>query len=143
MLLVKQNVLKNYGKIITLLLAFVTSFPSYAETNSAPDILRMGISLIIVLAVIFTLAYIVKKLKITPNSQKNLRTVASLSVGAKERVVIVEVNNEQFMLGVTSTNVNFLQKLEQNISTDNTNDKNESTGNEPLTIQSLFKKGTS
>jgi len=144
MLLVKQNVLKNYGKLVTLFLVFVTSFPSYAVDNSsAPDFLRMIISLIIVLAIIFVLAYIVKKLKITPNSQKHLRTVTSLAVGTKERVVIVEVNNEQFMLGVTSTNVNLLHKLEQNINVDNANDKIGLGDAQPITIQSLFKKGKS
>lgn len=142
MLLVKQNVLKNYGKSVTLLSVFVTSFPSYAEANGAPDFLRMIISLMIVLAVIFSLAYLVKKLKITPNSQKGLRTIATLSVGTKERVVVIEVNNEQFLLGITPTNVNLLHKLEEKISTDNNNQQENFVSKEPLTIQSLFKKGT-
>jgi len=141
MLLVKQNVLKSYGKISAALLCAAISCPSFAQENSSPDFLRMIMSLIIVLAVIFFLAYVVKKLKITPGSQKHIRTVASLSVGHKERVVIVEVNNQQFMLGVTPNNVNLLHELKQGINVDEA--KKDSNSGIPLTIQSLFNKGKS
>lgn len=141
MLLVKQNVLKNYGKIYAALLCAAISCPSYAKENSSPDFLGMLASLIIVLAVIFLLAYIAKKLKITPSSQKHIRTVASLSVGQKERVVIIEVNEQQFMLGVTSNNVNLLHELKQGVNVDNI--KQDLNNDEPFTIQSLFNKGKS
>ena len=141
MLLVKQNVLKNYVRKLSAVIIASMSLPA-AATNltEPPDFVRMLMSLIIVLAVIFLLAYIVKKLKITPHSQKHLRTVAQLSVGTKERVVVVEVNGEQFMLGVTSNNVNLLHKLEQPIEK---TQQLESTERVPLTIQSLLKKGKS
>lgn len=137
MLLVKQNVLKSYAK---LLVAAITtmSAPAMAMGTQTPDILRMITSLVIVLGVIFFLAFIVKRLKITPTSQKNIRSVASLSIGPKERIVVVEVNNEQFMVGVTSHNVNLLHKLEKPIETANENSDNTSV---PMTIQSLFKQG--
>ena len=137
MLLVKQNVLKSYAK---LLVAAITtmSAPAMAMGTQTRDILRMITSLVIVLGVIFFLAFIVKRLKITPTSQKNIRSVASLSIGPKERIVVVEVNNEQFMVGVTSHNVNLLHKLEKPIETANENSDNTSV---PMTIQSLFKQG--
>lgn len=141
MLLVKQNVLKNYVRKLSAGFIASLSLPAAATTlTEPPDFLRMLMSLIIVLAVIFLLAFIVKKLKITPHSQKHLRTVAQLSVGTKERVVVVEVNGEQFMLGVTSNNVNLLHKLEQPIEK---TQSSESTERMPLTIQSLLKKGKS
>ncbi|WP_435274268.1 flagellar biosynthetic protein FliO [Psychrobium sp. nBUS_13] len=141
MLLVKQNVLKNYVRKLSAGFIASLSIPAAATTlTGPPDFLRMLMSLIIVLAVIFLLAFIVKKLKITPHSQKHLRTVAQLSVGTKERVVVVEVNGEQFMLGVTSNNVNLLHKLDQPIKKAQLS---ESTERMPLTIQSLLKKGKS
>ncbi len=141
MLLVKQNVLKNYVRKLSAGFIASLSLPAAATTlTEPPDFLRMLMSLIIVLAVIFLLAFIVKKLKITPHSQKHLRTVAQLSVGTKERVVVVEVNGEQFMLGVTSNNVNLLHKLDQPIEK---TQLSESTERIPLTIQSLLKKGKS
>lgn len=141
MLLVKQNVLKNYVRKLSAGFIASLSLPAAATTlTEPPDFLRMLMSLIIVLAVIFLLAFIVKKLKITPHSQKHLRTVAQLSVGTKERVVVVEVNGEQFMLGVTSNNVNLLHKLDQPIEK---TQLSESTERMPLTIQSLLKKGKS
>ena len=141
MLLVKQNVLKNYVRKLTAGFIASLSLPAAATTlTEPPDFLRMLMSLIIVLAVIFLLAFIVKKLKITPHSQKHLRTVAQLSVGTKERVVVVEVNGEQFMLGVTSNNVNLLHKLDQPIEKTQLSENVDRT---PLTIQSLLKKGKS
>lgn len=141
MLLVKQNALKNYVRNLSAVLIASLSLPAAATTlTEPPDFLRMIMSLIIVLAIIFLLAFIVKKLKITPHSQKHLRTIAQLSVGTKERVVVVEVNGEQFMLGVTSNNVNLLHKLEQPIEKTQMSD---SIDKVPLTIQSLLKKGKS
>ena len=141
MLLVKQNVLKNYVRKLSAGLIACLSLPAAATTlTEPPDFLRMIMSLIIVLAIIFLLAFIVKKLKITPHSQKHLRSVAQLSIGPKERVVVVEVNGEQFMLGVTSNNVNLLHKLENPIEKNQPSDSVEKL---PLTIQSLLKKGKS
>ncbi|KAG1246504.1 hypothetical protein G6F65_020649 [Rhizopus arrhizus] len=40
-----------------------------------------------------------------------MKLVASLSVGAKERVVVVEVNGQQLLLGVTAGGINTLHTL--------------------------------
>ncbi|HAV71696.1 MAG TPA: flagellar protein, partial [Stenotrophomonas sp.] len=40
-----------------------------------------------------------------------MRVVASLNVGAKERVVVVEVNGTQLLLGVTAGGINTLHQL--------------------------------
>ena len=145
MLLVKQNVLKNYAKLVAVLLTAVVSCPTFAtvtKSTSTPDFLRMVMSLLVVLGVIFLLAFVVKKLKITPNSQKYIRSVASLSVGQKERVVVIEVNDEQFMIGVTAHSVNLLHKLEQPINVEKKSESDKAAP-VPLTIQALFKKGKS
>jgi flagellar protein FliO/FliZ len=145
MLLVKQNALKNCAKLMAVLLMTAISYPSFAnvaKTSNTPDFLRMVLSLLIVLGVIFLLAFVVKKLKISPNSQKHIRTVANLSVGQKERVVVIEVNNEQFIIGVTAHNVNLLHKLEHPINVE-AKDELDSTTPTPRTIQALFKKGNS
>ncbi|WP_333623334.1 flagellar biosynthetic protein FliO, partial [Stenotrophomonas indicatrix] len=40
-----------------------------------------------------------------------MKLVASLNVGAKERVVVVEVNGQQLLLGVTAGGINALHTL--------------------------------
>lgn len=123
------------------ILGVAVSLPAAATSIAQPpDFLRMIISLVIVLAVIFLLAFVVKKLRITPHSQKHLKSIAHLSIGPKERVVVVEVNGEQLLLGVTSQNVNLLHKLEKPIEKTDTS-SGMSNDNMPLTIQSLLKKG--
>jgi flagellar protein FliO/FliZ len=42
---------------------------------------------------------------------EGLKLVASLNVGAKERVVVVEVNGQQLLLGVTGGGISTLHTL--------------------------------
>ncbi|MDP2559829.1 flagellar biosynthetic protein FliO [Psychrobium sp. 1_MG-2023] len=113
MLLVKLNVLKNCAKVLFLSAGLCSS--AYAAEQAAPDYLNMIASLAIVLGLIFALAFMVKKLKLSPTSQRLIRLVANLPLGTKERVVVVEVDGKQYLLGVTAQQVNLLEKLPNKI----------------------------
>ncbi|MEG1350228.1 MAG: flagellar biosynthetic protein FliO, partial [Hafnia sp.] len=56
------------------------------------------------------IGWLVKRLGFAPkNSRNNLLNVrASCSLGARERVVVVEVDNQCLVLGVTSQNITHL-----------------------------------
>jgi len=89
---------------------------------------------------ILALAFVAKKLRIGPANQQGIKLVANLTLGTKERVVVVEVENEQYLVGVTSTHINLLQKLPNNISK-----KSEPASSDvvPFDMMSLLKKGKS
>ncbi len=140
MLLVKQNVLKSFAKLPFAVGLFALAWPSYGKTDSAPDFISMITSLVIVLGLIFLLAFVAKKLRITPSSKEGVKLVANLAVGTKERVVIVEVQGEQFMLGVTPSQINLLHKLPENISQ---TQLNQVQAFKTSDILSLLKKGKS
>ena len=46
-----------------------------------------------------------------------MRVVASLVAGTKEKVMVIEVGDEQHLLGVTANTINHLAKLEKPLNT--------------------------
>lgn len=79
---------------------------------AAPSMFGAVLALLAVLALIVGLGWLLKRM---PGSgfrpAEGLRVVASLNVGAKERVVVVEVNGEQLLLGVTAGGIRTLHQL--------------------------------
>lgn len=69
-------------------------------------------ALLLVLGLIIGLGWLLKRM---PGSgfrtSEGLKLVASLPLGAKERVVVVEVNGEQVLLGVTAGGISVLHTL--------------------------------
>ncbi len=82
-------------------------------------------------------AWLVKKIGFAPKSfGKNplVNVKSHCSLGNKERVVVVEINNEWLVLGVTAQSVNLLHQCPAKQATTLT------SVTEPLTFQSLLKK---
>jgi flagellar protein FliO/FliZ len=71
----------------------------------------MIISLLMVLVLIFICALILKRFNLVQQGVSQLKMVASLTLGSKERVVVVQVGKQQFMLGVTSQQINLIETL--------------------------------
>ncbi|QYJ83724.1 flagellar biosynthetic protein FliO [Shewanella aegiceratis] len=68
--------------------------------------------LLVVIALIFLLAYLVKRLKLVPSSHGVLKTLAVTPLGQREKMVLVEVDGQQYLLGVTSQQVSLIDKLD-------------------------------
>jgi flagellar protein FliO/FliZ len=85
---------------------------------AAPSMFGAVLALLAVLALIVGLGWVLKRM---PGSgfkpADGLRVVASLNVGAKERVVVVDVNGEQLLLGVTAGGINTLHRLPEPLPT--------------------------
>ena len=70
-------------------------------------------SLIFVVAFILFLAWLLKRMRVpSMMNQGGLSIVRQLPVGTRERVVIVQAGEEQFLVGVTSQSVQLISKLE-------------------------------
>lgn len=89
----------------------VEAAPSTAPSTVATLTSMVG-GLIVVLLLIFVLAYIVKRLNLVPSSQGALKTVAMTSLGQKEKLVLIDVDGQQYLLGVTAQQVNLIDKLD-------------------------------
>ncbi|WP_315853219.1 flagellar biosynthetic protein FliO [Alteromonas oceanisediminis] len=66
-----------------------------------------------VIGIIFALAYVMRRFNVTQAGSGQMKIVASMMAGTKERVVVVEVGSEQFLLGVTAHNINHLATLSE------------------------------
>ncbi|QQX81771.1 flagellar biosynthetic protein FliO [Shewanella sp. KX20019] len=98
-----------------LVLASLGTVVATAEKSAAPSsiatLASMVGGLIVVLLLIFALAYMVKRLNLVPSSQGVLKTLAVTPLGQKEKLVLVEVDGQQYLLGVTPHQVNVVDKL--------------------------------
>ncbi|WP_243836970.1 flagellar biosynthetic protein FliO [Psychromonas algicola] len=96
----------------------VISLPVMAleETSERPEfaIGTMLGSLILVLACIFFFAFLMKKTNLFRHgSSKNpIKVIATHPLTNKSRVQIIEVNNKQYLLGVSDQAINLLDQLE-------------------------------
>ncbi|WDS38054.1 flagellar biosynthetic protein FliO [Pseudoxanthomonas sp.] len=83
---------------------------------SPPSLLGAVFALLLVLGLIIGLAWLLKRM---PGSgfrpAQGLRVVASLAVGSKERVVVIEVNGEQLLLGVSAGGIAMLHALPESL----------------------------
>ena len=100
--------------LMTALAATATTKP--AVTEAAPSTLGSFTSmiggLIVVLALIFVLAYVVRRFNLSPSTNNVLKTVAVTPLGQKEKVVLMEVNGKQYLLGVTPQQISLIDKIE-------------------------------
>lgn len=84
-----------------------------AHAPAAPGMFGAVFALLLVLGLIVGLGWLLKRM---PGSgfrtSEGLKLVASLPLGAKERVVVVEVNGQQVLLGVTAGGISTLHTLD-------------------------------
>lgn len=73
-------------------------------------------SLALVFAGIFLVVFLLRRVnRVGGGAGAALRVLASASVGQRERVVLIEVGEEQLLVGVAPGNVRALHRLEQRV----------------------------
>lgn len=81
---------------------------------TAGSLLSAILALALVLGLILGLAWLLRRMPGNAfNGSPGLRPIASMAVGAKERLIVVEVGGEQLLLGVTAAGISVLHKLPQ------------------------------
>jgi flagellar protein FliO/FliZ len=110
---------------LSTFLASATSFEGIAQQTATavaketakvpaaiPGIGQIVISLALVIGLVLLLAFFYKKMQLKMPGSKHFKVVATLNVGARERLLVIEIQGKQRVLGVTANNVNFLFELE-------------------------------
>ncbi|HEY8160139.1 MAG TPA: flagellar biosynthetic protein FliO [Methylobacter sp.] len=83
------------------------------RTVSSGDMLHWGIGLLIVLAIFFFCVWGMRKLSgITAGGTEKMRIVGGLSLGMREKVILLQVGKKQLVLGVTPGRIDALHVLE-------------------------------
>lgn len=81
--------------------ADATSALATVEPLSSSYLLKLTGGLIVVVAVIFLVAWLIKKMNLTPQSHTGLiKVIAGLNLGTRERIVLLEVGGEQILVGL-------------------------------------------
>jgi flagellar protein FliO/FliZ len=86
-----------------------------AKMTPVESLLPMLLGLIVILFVIFVLAILVKKVTGLNIVSSNIKVIESQSLGAKEKLVIVEIQQQQYVLGVTAHSINQICQLQNRI----------------------------
>jgi flagellar protein FliO/FliZ len=109
----KQNAYKTWAWIVIgscLCIPFEASSAPQSLSNPT-SIVSIFLSLLLVIGVVFILAFLMRRFNVTQSGTSNIKVVASMMAGAKERVLVIEVAGEQHLLGITAHNINHLATL--------------------------------
>lgn len=83
------------------------------HANPNLDAMSMIVSLLMVLALIILSAWVLKKFNIANKSVSGMQVIATLPLGHKEKIVVVQVAEEQLLLGVSGQQVNLIKVLDK------------------------------
>ncbi len=113
--------MNNFFQKISYLLLFLPQLVSAVTEEktlpvdplSASSIANMFMGLGLVLAIIFVMAWVVKRMGgMQLAGSQRLKVLAGLSVGTREKVVLIQVENKRLVLGVAQGQVNTLHVLD-------------------------------
>jgi flagellar protein FliO/FliZ len=77
---------------------------------------QIAVSLLLVLIIIFVAAWLLRRFGHFPAvAEGNLRVLGSLSVGQRERILLLQVGEEQLLVGVTTSRITTLHTLSEPI----------------------------
>lgn len=101
---------------------------NFSHNNAdSPDIVSFALALLAVIAIILILAWILRKFgSVSMRSGGSLQILGGMSVGGREKIVLVQVGQKQLLIGVAPGNVQTLHVLEQPIQ----ENRNPSAGSE-------------
>jgi len=84
-----------------------------ADPMSGGYLMQLVIGLFIVLLCIVVLAWFAKKMKhFNPLADGSLRVIGGLSMGSRERVALLQVGDQQLLIGISPGRINTLHVLD-------------------------------
>lgn len=89
---------------------------SVASANMSGNMIKVTVGLLFVVAAIFASAWLFRRFgNFSAVPGNALRIVGGLSLGNRERIVLLQVGEEQLLIGITAGQIRTLHKLEQPI----------------------------
>lgn len=92
--------------------------PQLRSSAALPPIHEVVIYLALVVFAIVLLASFAKKMQLRLPGGQHFKLVATLPLGPKERLLVIEIQGKQRVLGVTAQQINFLFELESPLESD-------------------------
>ncbi|MDH5444607.1 MAG: flagellar biosynthetic protein FliO [Gammaproteobacteria bacterium] len=92
------------------------SGPLKTEPVGAGDFLQMFFGLLLVLGIIFGMAWFIRRMgSFQQVSHGALRILGGVSLGQRERIVLVQVGDKQLLIGLAPGQIRTLHVLEQSV----------------------------
>jgi flagellar biosynthetic protein FliO len=79
-------------------------------TNFTTELLTTFIALGLVLALAWLALRVLKRMQHGKSTDNELRFLRALPIGARERIVLVQCRDQEYLLGVTSGSISLLEK---------------------------------
>jgi flagellar protein FliO/FliZ len=76
---------------------------------------KMALSLAIVVAIVILLGWAFKKLTLRLPGSRHIKIISTMPLGPKERLLVIEIQGKQRVLGVTAQSINLLFELENSL----------------------------
>lgn len=84
-----------------------------SQPVSSSSIMELTLGLIFVILLIFVIAWFIKRFSIFhPVASDQLKVVAGIHLGQREKIILVQVGEEQILVGLTATDIRTLHVLE-------------------------------
>ena len=88
----------------------------HVAATSAGGLLQVTLSLLLVLAAVFAAAWVMRRLRgFGSASSKAIQIIADAPLGTKERAVLLQVGEQQLLVGVTPGQVSLLHVLPEKV----------------------------
>lgn len=103
-------------RLLLLLLLGLWSGPLLAEPiQPSEQIATTLATLFLVVALIVGLAVLAKRMNLPTKMSGDIRLLASLPLGAKDKVAVIEVGEQQYLIGVSANGITLLDKMQDKI----------------------------
>jgi len=89
----------------------ITTKPSVSQLSNWPVVLLMLLGIV---CLILGMAWFVKRFGgLNMTGGRDMRVLSSVAMGARERVALIDVKGQQFLVGVTTQNINHLHTFDE------------------------------
>jgi flagellar protein FliO/FliZ len=93
--------------------------PVAVDPVSSAYLIKLSFGLLVVVGLVFFLAWLVRKMQLVQSSNHGLiKIVSAISVGQRERIALIQVGEEQLLIGLTPGRIDKLHTLQKAIQTD-------------------------
>lgn len=100
--------------VSTPAIVHASSTPSLITGSAGAQLMQLLLGLVLVVGLIFLLAWLVRRVQqVGPRANQAIRLVSSQALGPRDRLVLVQVGEEQILLGLTPGRITPLHVLSQ------------------------------
>lgn len=86
--------------------------------TSLTSLISVGVGLVVVLAIIFGCAWVVRRMNgLTGVNNQAMKVVAAMALGARERIALIDVGGTQILVGITPSAIRTLHVFDEPVVT--------------------------